>query len=92
MLKFVILSILFSTCFKEAFSKETQFDVLKEFYYATNGDSWEFNNEWLSNSDVCKWHGVLCNVNQEVKSLNKVSVSLDYLAFIFCLIRSPLSN
>ena len=33
-------------------------EALTAFYHATNGDSWENNENWLSSQPINTWHGV----------------------------------
>jgi len=41
--------------------------ILTEFYYATNGDSWYYYTNWLNVSvSFCLWHGISCNGDQIV--------------------------
>ena len=34
--------------------------VLASFYYATNGDEWINQSEWLESKNECLWYGVTC--------------------------------
>jgi hypothetical protein len=43
--------------------------VLVTFYYATNGDSWSEQTDWLSEQPECLWFGVGCNENDAVTEL-----------------------
>jgi hypothetical protein len=31
------------------------------FYFATQGDEWTYQNDWLTGSPVCSWSGLECN-------------------------------
>eukprot|EP00986_Skeletonema_menzelii_P016206 scaffold13940_cov69-Skeletonema_menzelii.AAC.1 len=31
------------------------------FYYATDGENWQNNTNWLTESDECTWYGAECN-------------------------------
>lgn len=37
---------------------ETDREILKELYHATNGDSWTRNDNWLSDQPMAEWYGV----------------------------------
>jgi len=45
------------TCTSEPFHPD--FNVLKEFYEAADGGSWNRNQNWLT-CDVCTWEGITC--------------------------------
>jgi hypothetical protein len=30
------------------------------FYYETGGDEWNLNADWLSEDNICGWHGLSC--------------------------------
>lgn len=37
--------------------------VLALIYFATGGDTWMYQMNWLSGRDVCEWNGILQNLN-----------------------------
>lgn len=45
---------------------------LEEFYNATGGDYWFVNTSWLTNVDVCDWHGIDCGF-----SAHPIKISLE---------------
>jgi hypothetical protein len=56
--------------------KKIQRYALATLYFSTNGDGWEYNNDWLSDKDVCgNWYQkfnttIKCTSNDTVSSLN----------------------
>jgi Leucine-rich repeat (LRR) protein len=44
-------------------------NILVSFYDATNGTSWLTQRNWLSLKPVCIWHGIVCNENGFVDSI-----------------------
>lgn len=64
MKKFIILLTLCVTTNLFAEISETQKNALVDFYYATNGDSW--NTSWELTQPVSTWHGVTIENNQVV--------------------------
>jgi len=42
--------------------------ALEALFYATNGNSWTHNTDWLATTTPCSWHGVTCG-NGRVREL-----------------------
>ena len=41
--------------------------ILAVFYFSTDGDNWDINNQWFSEKHICKWWGVVgCTNNERV--------------------------
>ncbi|MEM9847631.1 MAG: T9SS type A sorting domain-containing protein [Bacteroidota bacterium] len=46
--------------------------LLEDFYYATTGENWTINTDWLSDCDPCgavdgtPWYGITCDANDKV--------------------------
>ena len=36
--------------------------ILALLYLSNSGNTWENNEKWMSNADVCDWYGVSCNI------------------------------
>ena len=48
----------------------SEYEILKLLYYNTGGPSWNLNENWLKDSNVCNsWFGVSCDDNNSVQSL-----------------------
>jgi len=43
--------------------------ILIKFYHSTGGTGWKENAGWLTNQNVCNWHGVTCEDNDEIIEL-----------------------
>jgi len=53
------------------------YESLVELYNATNGQYWHNNDGWVTNNNVCSWHGVTCaTFNDRVDELNLASNNL----------------
>lgn len=55
-------------------SQQTDAQLIERYiivliYFATEGDLWDTNFEWLSGLTVCDWYGVVCNVDGFVSDL-----------------------
>ena len=50
-----------STQCKGIEEEDTTLKILTQFYFSTHGNNWKFNDQWLSNSNFCEWHGLLCD-------------------------------
>ncbi len=45
--------------------------MLVTFYRSLNGDEWTIKDGWTQDlTNECTWHGVLCDANGEVNSIN----------------------
>ncbi len=44
-------------------------EVLRDFYYATDGGNWTDNDGWLSGQPLGEWHGITVNEDGEVTHL-----------------------
>ena len=44
--------------------------VLAVFYFATNGDEWTNNDDYLDESSVCHWRGIKCDSRESVTALD----------------------
>jgi hypothetical protein len=42
----------------------------REFFTATNGNSWTNNSGWMTNASICSWHGVTCDGSGSVTKLD----------------------
>jgi Leucine-rich repeat (LRR) protein len=41
----------------------SQIRALADLYFATGGESWHVNTNWLSGPDICVWYGVTCDAD-----------------------------
>ena len=48
----------------------TQIDVLYLFYATLNGDNWDNNRDWVTETNECDWHGIECNENNRVTGID----------------------
>lgn len=48
---------------------EGERDVLVQFYRATNGDDWVYNENWNTVLNVCTWYGIMCNEDFSVTEI-----------------------
>ena len=55
---FFLLPAPFAFC-QDASSSERA--ALTDLFHATNGRAWQNNTNWLSESPVCDWYGVICS-------------------------------
>ena len=44
--------------------------VLNVLYFASNGSEWYDRTNWLSKEPVCSWHGIVCNSDNVVVSID----------------------
>ena len=51
-------------------SYESQRFALAVTYYATKGDQWDSNANWMTTKHECSWYGVMCNVFRTVVDLD----------------------
>ena len=42
---------------------------LASLYHALHGAGWSNNGEWLSNSPICDWYGVVCTDDGSIHAL-----------------------
>ena len=58
-------------------AKNVQEKILTTFFEDTGGFKWRDRNNWLSEENVCYWHGVNCNIEGLIESIelsdNKLS-------------------
>ena len=45
-------------------------EALSALYASTNGASWRQRGRWLTAKNVCKWHGIECDSNGDVTSID----------------------
>jgi len=43
--------------------------IMTTMYYSMGGPRWFDDDGWLSAESVCHWHGIACNPDEEVKSI-----------------------
>lgn len=49
--------------------------ILKEFYAATGGDSWQDNSGWnQDDNNICEWHGIVCSGEGSLEGSDLVDV------------------
>ncbi len=63
------------SCAAQSAVPETECDALVALYNSTAGSSWTDDTGWLSDLDVCSWHGVTC-ASGHVTQLSLASNSL----------------
>lgn len=44
--------------------------ALITLWYQSNGPSWTVSDSWILDNDECKWYGIECNENGEVKTIS----------------------
>jgi hypothetical protein len=57
----------------------TEKDILKMMYEYLSDDNWsdEYKQDWTSDKDLCDWHGVTCDDEEEIIRLTFPNSGLD---------------
>ena len=54
-----------------------QYNILMEFYNATNGPKWVKNTGWGQNNQCCQWYGMDCNCHADKSHCVLAKIRLD---------------
>ena len=68
-----------STCTSNELNNKNDCSFLEDLYYATNGENWYNNTNWLTSLSVCDWYGVECAVDGSGR-VNRTEVGSNNLA------------
>jgi len=60
-------------------SQSTSFEqsVLMNLFELLNGTNWNYNTNWISDTSVCKWFGIVCDVAGSVVEINLAQNNLE---------------
>ena len=57
-------------CGDEPAEGSDEVDILKEFFFSTNGNEWTTKTGWTDTSDPCSWYGITCDGGNRVAQIN----------------------
>lgn len=56
--------------------KQAAKEILVSLYEATGGNNWKIRKNWNSAEDICSWHGITCQDDIKVETINLGSNNL----------------